>query len=103
MTYSEYFTAICSRFNFTEKDIEILLLNQATLIPNPNEEVNVKIAKKALYKEFSSLIPLYNVSEGGYSVSWNIDALKLWYSTIASELNLKDVTKPRFRDKSNVW
>lgn len=103
MTYTEYFSAICSRFNFTETDIQILLLNQAALIPDPDEDVDVNTAKRALYKEFSSMIPLYNVSEGGYSVSWNIEALKLWYSAIANELGLEDVTKPRLRNKSNVW
>lgn len=92
-----------ARFQLTEADVDLILLNRADLIPDPDEAVDVTTAKTALCKEFASIIPLANVSEGGYSITWNWDALKIWYSQTCAELGLQDVTKPQIRNKSFVW
>ena len=103
MTYKQWITKTGSRFQLSADDVDLILTNRADLIPNPDAVVDVKTAKTALCKEFASLIPLANVSEGGYSITWNWDALKLWYSQTCAELGLQDITKPQIRNKSFVW
>lgn len=100
MTYKEWMTATGSRFNVSEADIELILVNQGI---EPEEQVDVVKAKTAMCKEFAMVIPMANVTEGGYSVSWNMEALKLWYKQTASELGLTDVTAPKIRNRSNIW
>lgn len=92
-----------ARFQLSADDIDLVLTNRADLIPDADAVVDVTTAKTALCKEFASVIPLANVSEGGYSITWNWDALKLWYSQTCAELGLPDVTKPQIRNKSFVW
>ena len=103
MTYREYITSVAARFNATESDIEELLTNQQKLIPNPEEAADPQVAKRALCAEFATLIPLANISEGGYSVSWNIEALKIWYNATCDELGITPVGKPRLKNRSNIW
>ena len=80
MTYKEWINRTVARFGVSNADAELMLANQAALIPDPEAEVNPITAKTALCKEFGTLIPLANVSEGGYSVSWNWEAIKFWYN-----------------------
>ena len=103
MTYKEYITKTVAKFQVGADDVELILCNQSTLSPDPEAQVDAKIAKTALCKEIATLIPLANISEGGYSISWNWDALKLWYNATCAELGLPNATKPKIRNKSNVW
>lgn len=103
MNYKEYITAVTARFNFSETDNDILFENQKNIIPDLESEVDVKTAKNAIVREIANLIPLYNVSEGGYSVSWNIEALKMWYNLTCKELGLiPEGTAPTVK-KVDVW
>ena len=103
MTYKEWFTRTTTRFGIEAADVELILTNQQATIPDANAEVDVTTAKKALCKEFGSLIPLANVSEGGYSVSWNWEAIKFWYKQTCGELGITPLTKPKVRNRSNRW
>ena len=100
MTYKEWFLATCSKFNLEEKDVDLILINQNL---SSEDDVDVKVAKKALCKEIPTLIPLNNISEGGFSLSWNVDLIKFWYSQTCRELGLVDLSKPQIRNKSNLW
>jgi hypothetical protein len=88
MTNKEYITKSLAKFSVSADDVEIILVNQGL---NPESDAEVQTAKRALFKEFTSILPLANISEGGMSVSWNIEALKMWYSTLANELGEVDV------------
>jgi hypothetical protein len=106
MTYKEYLTAVLGRFGLVEADIDFLLteagLNGDTVVSSDNKV----LLKTAIYNHIPLMIAgLSNVSEGGYSVTWNIEGLKLWYSTLADELGLDDklTAKPVVRDASNRW
>ena len=48
---------------------------------------------------------MQNVSEGGYSISWNVDAVKLYYNALCTELKLDNVlfSRPKIRNRSNIW
>jgi hypothetical protein len=51
----------------------------------------------------SAILPVANVSEGGYSLSWNIDALKMWYTSLCNEIGRPNVVKPKVNNRSNMW
>lgn len=93
-------SAMGARFNLNAADVSLILANQQL---HPEDTVDVTKAKTALCKEFSLVLPMANVTEGGYSLSWNMDAVKMWYKQTAAELGLPDATAPRVRNKSNVW
>lgn len=108
MTYKEWFTTTLSRFNLTEDDIAVMLANQSSLIPDADAEVDVIIAKTVVCREFAMVIPLANISEGGYSVSWNMDGIKFWYNQVCKEVGMQPIDigskpQPIIRNKSNLW
>lgn len=103
MTYKEWFSRTVSRFGVEGGDVDLMLANQQGTIPEPDAEVDTTTAKRALCKEFGSIIPLVNVSEGGYSVSWNWEAIKFWYNQTCSELGITPITTPKVRNRSNRW
>ncbi len=103
MTYKEWFSRTVSRFGVEGGDVDLMLANQQDAIPDPDAEVDTSTAKRALCKEFGSIIPLANVSEGGYSVSWNWEAIKFWYNQTCSELGITPMTTPKVRNRSNRW
>lgn len=103
MTYKEWLSHTVSRFGVEGDDVELILANQQSTIPDPDEEVVVTTAKRALCAEFGSIIPLANVSEGGYSISWNWEAIKFWYNQTCSELGITPMTTPKVRNRSNRW
>ena len=103
MTYKEWITATAAKFQVSPADVDLILINQSGLIPEPDTQVDVRIAKTALCLEFANLIPLYDISEGGYSISWKWEAIKLWYNQICAELGIVPVDKPKIRDRSNRW
>jgi hypothetical protein len=110
MTYKEWITATARRFAIEQSDVELILFNQKNLIPDSSIEADITVAKTALCNEFATIIPLANISEGGYSHSytaWAWDAIKFWYKQACLELGLipvdLDENKPKVRNKSNVW
>lgn len=102
MTYNEWFKAMGARFNMTDSDISLVLCNQHARIPNPNDTVDVAVAKRALCDEFTTIIPLMNVSEGGFSISWNMEAIKLWHKETCKQLGIQDAFKPKVKSVP-IW
>ena len=105
MTYKQYIRNVCNKFALSEDEAEMILINQKELIPDETAEVDPTVAKRALVAEFATLIPLANITEGGYSVSWNIEMLKLWYQQTCKELGIADdkIGVPEITDKSDIW
>lgn len=108
MTNKEYVTYVLGRFGLTDADIDFILLESGL---DPDGLVTTaedrKAVKLAMYTQVPLMIAgLSNITEGGYSISWNIEGIKAWYSILASELGEDDqlaVAKPVIRDKSNMW
>lgn len=98
-TNKEYLTATLGRFNVSESDIDVLILDH----PELEGTLNVAACKNAMYTSFSAILPVANVSEGGYSVSWNMDGLKLWYKSLCKELGKPNILGPRVHNMSNLW
>ena len=103
MTNAEYIAAVTRKFNFSTTDLEVLYENQKSLIADPDAECDTNACKRAIVAEIANILPLYNVSEGGYSISWNYDAIKLWYKLACNELGIVPVgTSPTLKSVP-VW
>lgn len=107
MTFREYVTAMVGRFGVPQSEIDFMLIEQEI---NPAADVvtseDKRNAKLSVYYQMPIILSgLQNVSEGGYSVSWNIDGIKTWYSILCGQLGLEDDLNgiPRVRNKSNLW
>ncbi len=104
MTNKEYLTKSLSGLNITESDIEILLLKAGI---DEAEKADVKACDMAVYNRMSILLKgvTQNVSEGGYSISWNMEAVKLFYNALCNELELDNVLvgRPKVRNRSDYW
>ena len=106
MTYQQYITAQLSRFNVSAEEIALIFIEQGL---SPDTEVTDAASlipvKTAIYNWAPFAIAgLQNVSEGGYSITWNVDGFKLWYAWLADGLGLPDQLneKPTVRGVS-VW
>lgn len=100
ITNREYLTAALNRFGMTENDIDVIIVENPIL---EGVTLDVKACKLAMYNSLSSILPVANVSEGGFSVTWNIDGLKIWYKSLCNELGLVNVMRPTVRNRSNMW
>lgn len=104
MTNKEYLIKALHGLNLEEDDIDIILV-KAEL--NADDTLDVKACDNAVYNRMSVILKgaLQNVSEGGYSLSWNMDAVKLYYTALCNELGKENVlvSRPKIRNRSNVW
>ena len=97
MTNKEYLTRSLGNLGLTDNDVELILVKGGI----------VSACDRAVYNRMSVVLQatMMNVTEGGYSVSWNMEAVKLFYRALCNELGAPDVlsTRPRVRDRSNLW
>lgn len=104
MTNREYLLRSLEGLGLTEEDIDIIILKSKI---TPEAEADVDKCDLAIYNRFSVVLKgaTQNVSEGGYSISWNLEALKLFYAQLASELGKPNLlnSQPKIRNKSNYW
>jgi hypothetical protein len=104
MTNKEYLTKLLNGLNVSEDDIDIILLKNSI---DGNVVADVQSCDKAVYNRISVILKgaTQNISEGGYSISWNMEAIKLFYSSLCNELGLENVLvgRPKVRNRSNHW
>ena len=100
MTNQEYIEATTQRFNFSETDLALFWVNQDL---DKEAEADPTACKTALVREIANIIPLYNVSEGGFSISWNFEAIKLWYNTTCAELGITPTALNPTLKHVSVW
>lgn len=104
MTNKEYLTKSLSGLGVSEDDIDIILLKSGI---DGGTYADAKKCDNAIYDRFSVVLKAatQNVSEGGYSISWNLEAVKLYYNSLCSELGKENVLspKPKIRNRSNYW
>jgi hypothetical protein len=104
MTNKEYLTKSLNGLNVTEDDIDIILVKSGL---DGGADVDINGCDNAAYKRFSIILKgtLQNVTEGGFSVSWNMDAVKMYYNSLCNELGKENVLvgRPKIRNRSNVW
>lgn len=105
MTYKEYISNELSDLYMSPGKISNLLedIKQREQI-NPDDEVDVSVAKRALYNSFSAILPKANISEGKFSISWLTENILTWYSLLANELGLPNVLEDNtIKDYTPFW
>lgn len=104
-TNRDYIKKTLSQFGVDDDTIDLIMIENPDLSAD-NAAVDPTSCKLAIYKHMSNILPAItqSVSEGGYSVSWNVDAIKLWYNSLCNELGVDNVmTRPKIRNRSNMW
>jgi hypothetical protein len=97
-TNREYLSTLLNRFGLTSDDIELIMVENPVLEGN----LDVKACKEAMYKSFSAVLN-GNISESGFSVTWDIERLKLWYNSLCIEIGKPNAIKPKIRNRSHYW
>jgi len=100
-TNRDYLLKSLAKFNISEDDVDVILAESTEL--NGSGTLSVASCKQAIYKSLSSILPLANISEGHFSVTWNMEALKLWYNVLCKELGKPNALKPAIRNRSDLW
>lgn len=104
ITNKQYLTKALDALNVSENDIDLILLKAGI---DADDTMDMERCDNAVYNRFSVILGsmVNNVSEGGYSLSWNLEAVKMYYNVLCTELGKPNVldTKPRIRNRSNFW
>ena len=104
MTNKQYLTTTLNGLNVSADDIEIIMLKAGI---DADADADARSCDNAVYNRMSVVLKgmTQNVSESGYSVSWNMDAVKIFYNALCNELGKENVlfSRPKIRNKSNVW
>jgi hypothetical protein len=99
-TNKHYITIKLTKFGLSAEEIEAIMIENGI---DENGEVEVIACKTAIYNSMSSILPVADVSESDYSIKWNVEALKLWYGSLCTELGKTNVLTPKIRNRSNIW
>lgn len=104
LTNLQYLQIQCGGTNVTADELTLYLTNAGL---QANASADTEACDMVLYKEFSIVLrqALMNVSEGGMSISWNMEAVKAYYATLCDKTGQPNVlfSRPKIRDKSNIW
>ena len=104
MTNLQYLKINCGGFGVTDDELTLILTNAGVA---PSADADIDACDMVLYNHFSLVLrqALMNVSEGGMSVSWNIEAVKAYYAILCEKTGQPDVVfkRPAVRDRSKMW
>ena len=103
-TNKDYLVTATRALNLSEDDIDLIILKSGI---DADAVRNVRDCDMAIYKRFSVVLgrSMQNVTEGGYSVSWNMDAVKMFYRSLCEELGVENVLVGRSKvgNRSIYW
>ena len=104
MTNKQYITNVLMKFNLSETEIDLILIDNDL---NENDQVDVIVAKTEIHKNLTTWLPVYSsIDEGNVSETWNHEAVLTYYSLLCKELGLDNLVSTNVsdvRDKSNLW
>lgn len=93
MTNKEYLTIQLGNFGVSPEQIDLILVDNG--IDGNALVTDTKALKIAVFHQLPAMLAaMQDVSEGGYSVKWNLAGIKAWYSLLATELGLPDNLTP---------
>ena len=105
-TNKDYLVTATRALNLSEDDIDLIILKSG-IDADADGDASVRDCDMAIYKRFSVVLggSMQNVTEGGYSVSWNMDAVKMFYKSLCEELGVENVLvgHSKVRNRSNYW
>lgn len=107
MTVKEYITSKLSAFGVNVSDAD---LADIALTTDLNAEFSTDTRVAALTALAVNVLPQYllrakSVSENGFSISWDNDALLKYYAWLCNELGIEDTLNSvsKIIDKTNEW
>lgn len=105
MTIKEIIIAKLKRFGVTlsDEDYQAIIVEfhvNGDVSYGPQNEIEVKKAMVGIIPEIMSM---QSVSEGGFSIQWNVEGLKAYHAGLCNELGVKNVLKPVLKNASNRW
>lgn len=98
-TNREYLKASLSKFGVSDTEIDLIVVEH----PELEDEMNVRACKLAIYESMPAFIPVSDVSEGGYSVTWDVERLKMWFASICKDLGKPNPYGSTVSNRSNYW
>lgn len=104
MTIADYIIADFAQFGveLSQNEIDALLIDNNV---SSGDLYDSKIAKKVIHSYIPKLLLKPQVSEGGYSVKYDSQAITNYYLLLCSELGLENKLNPtpKIRNRSNLW
>lgn len=104
LTNKEYLNISLSKLNVSEDDIQIIMAKGKI---NPEADVDTEACDLAVYDRMSVILSgvTQNVTEGGYSIAWNMEAVKMFYRQLCHELGKENVIEsvPVITGRSDLW
>ena len=94
MTNRHYLTISLRGLKLSEDDIDLILAKGGL---DADGEADFGACDKAVYKRISVILrsTLQNVSMGGRSTSWNMEAVKMFYNALCAENGFRNVLNSR--------
>lgn len=107
MTIREYIETKLATYGveLSREEVYILITDAGLQESSEYTADSALSAKKALVNVIPELLLRANVTEGGYSVSWNIDGIKAFYRLLCGETGMEDklTYQPKVKDRSSLW
>lgn len=101
MKIREYIQAIVGKFSVGEEVVDVIMLDNGFGDADMTSD-DTAMVKRALVNEFYNILQVSKVTEGGYGMSYDLEAMKLWYTTMCKELGIKDKLSPRVKSMGGV-
>lgn len=107
-TIRQIVTARLERFGIELQEIEVdAALIEAGLEDGSDEFTadSINYVKKAIVTIIPDILLYPQISEGGYSKQYNVEALKTYYGILCGELGIENklTPKPKVVNGSNLW
>ena len=106
MKVSDYITQKLGHFDIelSEADLMDITLNSSISLESDITQDNINEVKKA-FADFipSLLVRPTSVNESGFSVSWDIEGIKAYYSILCNQLGIENVFASKISDASDLW
>lgn len=106
MTVSDYITQKIGSFgmHLSEADLLDMTLNSSISLDDEITKKNMIEVNKAIAVFIPSLLARpTSVNESGFSVSWDKDGIKAYYSLLCKQLGIEDVLSSRISDATMYW
>lgn len=107
MTNQEYIIAKMARMgvSLTTNDLAAMAVDGGITLTDEYSKSTAIAVKTCIAGIIPELLTVTSVSEGGYSISRNKEALEAYYSMLCDELHIPNVlkAKPAIKNHSNRW
>lgn len=98
-TNREYLNGILSGFGITDTTVDLIIADH----PGLEGQLNTSACKLAIYDSIPTFLPVADVSQGGYSVTWDVERLKMWFAALCKDLGKPNPYGSTIKNRSNYW